>query len=156
MFVRILLTLPDSFPPSSSWHQMLRKNVNVALVDYLCHGFYALNMLYGTCVTWEFLFTNEISKKRLENALLTEQIERQVLFCIVTSRCCMTTRKYTRRWRGFITSWKIGGRWKQFSAEIFWSGQTTSWFYSIFQYATTGSSFCVKTTEMTMSALVLS
>ena len=35
LFVRILLTQPDSFPPSSSWQQMLRKNVNVALVDYL-------------------------------------------------------------------------------------------------------------------------
>ena len=75
-----------SFPPSLSWHQMLRKNVNVALVDYLCQGFYALNRLYGTCVTWEFWFTNEILKRRLENALLTEQIERQVLFCTVTSR----------------------------------------------------------------------
>ena len=28
----------------------------------------------------------EISKRRLENALLTAQIERQVLFCTVTSR----------------------------------------------------------------------
>ena len=65
---------------------MLRKNVNVALVNYLCQGFYALNTLYGTCVTWEFWLTNEISKRRLENALLTEQIERQVLFCTVTSR----------------------------------------------------------------------
>ena len=27
------------------------KNVNVALVDYLCQGFYALKTLYGTCVT---------------------------------------------------------------------------------------------------------
>ena len=84
--MRILLTLPDSFPPSSLWHQMLRKNVNVALVEYLCQGFYALNKLYGACVTWEFWFTNEISKRRFENALLTEQIERQVLFCTVTSR----------------------------------------------------------------------
>ena len=83
--MRILLMLPDSFPPSSSWHEMLRKDVNVALVDYLCQGFYALNTLYGTYVTWEFWFTNEISKRRLENALLTEQIERQILFCTVTS-----------------------------------------------------------------------
>ena len=29
---------------------------------------------------------NEISKRKLENALLTEQIERQGLFCTVTSR----------------------------------------------------------------------
>ena len=65
---------------------MLRKIVNVALVDYLCQGFYDLNTLYGTCVTWEFRFTNEISKRRLENALLTEKIERQILFCTVTSR----------------------------------------------------------------------
>ena len=84
--MRILLTLPYSFPPSSSWHQMLRKNVNVALVDYLCQGFYALNTFYGTCVTWEFWFTIEISKRKWENALLTELIERQVLFCTVTSR----------------------------------------------------------------------
>ena len=86
IFVRILLTLPDSFPPSSSWHQMLCKNVIVALVDYLYQWFYALNMLYGTCVTCEFWFSNGIWKRRLENALLTEQIERQVLFCTVTSR----------------------------------------------------------------------
>ena len=84
--MRILLTQPDSFPPSSSWHQMLRKNVNITLVDYLYHGFYALNTLYGTCVSWEFWFTNEISKRKLENALLTEQIEHQVLFCTVMSR----------------------------------------------------------------------
>ena len=31
-------------------------------------------------------FLNEISKRKLENALLTEQIERQVLFCTVTLR----------------------------------------------------------------------
>ena len=83
--MRILLTLPDSFPPSLSWHRMLRKNVNIAFVDYLCQGFYALNTLYGTCVTWKFWLTNEISKRKLENALLTEQIERPVLFCTVTS-----------------------------------------------------------------------
>ena len=35
---------------------------------------------------WEFWFTGEISKIRWENALLTEQIERQVLFWTVTSR----------------------------------------------------------------------
>ena len=40
---------------------MLRKNVNVALVDYLYQGFYE------------------------KNVLLTEQNERQVLFCTVTS-----------------------------------------------------------------------
>ena len=86
LLVRILLTLPDSFPLSSSWHQVLRKNVNVALVDYLCQAFYVLNTLYGTCVTWEFWFTNEISKRRLENTLLTEQFEREVLFGTVKSR----------------------------------------------------------------------
>ena len=31
-------------------------------------------------------FSNEISKRRFENALLTEQIERQIQFCTVTSR----------------------------------------------------------------------
>ena len=155
--MRILLTKPDSFPPSSSWHQMLRKNVNVALVDYLYQGFYALNTLYGTCVTWEFWFTNEISKRRSEKCITNraEWTSSSVLHCNVTV-FCMTTRKYTRRRRGFITSWKIGGRWKPFSAEIFWSGQATSWYYSIFQYVTTRSSFCEKITEMTMSGLVLS
>ena len=44
----------------------------ILIVDYLCQGFYALNTLYGTCVTWEFWFTNEISKRKLENAFLTE------------------------------------------------------------------------------------
>ena len=48
---------------------MLRENVNVVLVDYLYQGFYALNTLYGTCVTWEFWFTNEISKRRLEKCI---------------------------------------------------------------------------------------
>ena len=43
-------------------------------------------MLYGTCVICECCFSNEISKRRLENALPLEQIERQVLFCTVTSR----------------------------------------------------------------------
>ena len=77
-------------------------------------GFYALNTLYGTCVKWEFWFTNEISKRRLENALLTEQIEHQVPFCTATSRLLHDDAKIHARWRGFITSWKIGGRWKQF------------------------------------------
>ena len=38
LFVCVLLTLPDSFPPSLSWHQMLGKNVNVVL-DHLCQEF---------------------------------------------------------------------------------------------------------------------
>ena len=119
-------------------------------------GFYALNTLYGTCVTWEFWFTNEISKRRWEKCITNraEWTSSSLLHCC--HGCCMTTRKYMRRWRGFITSWKIGGRWKPFSAEIFWSGQTTSWFYSIFQYIMTRSSSCVKITEMTMSGLLLS
>ena len=84
--MRILLLLPDSFPPSSSWHQMLRKNVNVALVDYLYQGFYALNTLYGTCVTWEFWFTNEISKRRWEKCITNraEWTLSSVLYCNVT------------------------------------------------------------------------
>ena len=84
--MRILLTQPDSFPPSSSWHQMLRKNVNVALVDYLYQGFYALNTLYGTCVTWEFWFTNEISKRRWEKCITNraEWTSSSVLHCDVT------------------------------------------------------------------------
>ena len=154
--MRILLTLPDSLPPSSSWHQMIRKNVNVALVDYLCQWFYALNTLYGTCVTWEYWFTNEISKRRLENALLTEQIERQVLFCTVTSRLMHDDAKMhatSARLYNVLENWRDM---KTVSSEIFWSGQMTSWFYSVFQYATTRSSFCMKTTEMTMSGLVLS
>ena len=85
-FVRILLTQPDSFPPSSSWHQMLRKNVNVALVDYLYQGFYALNALYGICVTWEFGLTNEISKRRWEKCITNraEWTSSSVLHCNVT------------------------------------------------------------------------
>ena len=142
--MRILLTLPDTFPPSSSWHQMLRKYVNVALVDYLCQGFYALNTLYGTCVTWEFWLTNEISERRLENALLTGQIERQVLFCTVTSRLLHDDAKIHVT---LARIYNVLENLKQFSAEIFWSGQTT-WFYSTFQYATTRS--------MTISGLVLS
>ena len=86
MFVRILLTLPDSFPPSSSWHQMLRKNVNVALVDYLCQGYNALNTLYRTCVTWEFWFTNEISKKTIRKCITNraDWTSSSVLHCNVT------------------------------------------------------------------------
>ena len=84
--MRILLTQPDSFPPSSSGHKMLRKNVNVALVDYLYQGLYALNTLYGTCVTWEFWFTNEISKRRCEKCITNraEWTSKFVLHCNVT------------------------------------------------------------------------
>ena len=86
MFLRILLTWPDSFPPSSSWHQMLCKNVNVALVDYLCQWFYALNTLYGTCVTCEFWFSNEISKRRLRKCITdrADWTSSSVLHCHVT------------------------------------------------------------------------
>ena len=84
--MRILLTQPDSFPPSSSWHQMLRTTVKVALVDYLYQGFYALNTLYGTCVTWEFWFTNEISKRRWEKCITNraEWMSSSVWHCNVT------------------------------------------------------------------------
>ena len=84
--MRILLTQPNSFPPSSSWHQMLRKNVNIALVDYLYHGFYALNTFYGTCVTWKFSFTNELSKRRWEKCITirAEWTSSSVLHCNVT------------------------------------------------------------------------
>ena len=73
-------------PPSSSWHQMLRKNVNVALVDYLYQGFYALNTPYGTCVTWEFWFTDEISKRIWEKCITNraEWTSSSVLHCNVT------------------------------------------------------------------------
>ena len=81
--MRILLTQLNSFPPSSSWHQMLRNNVNVTLVDYLYQRFYALNTLYGTCVTWEFLFTNEFSKRRWEKCITNraEWTSSSVLHC---------------------------------------------------------------------------
>ena len=66
--------------------KMLRKNVNVTLVDYLYQGFYALNTLYGTCVTWEFWFTNEISKRRWEKCITNraEWTSSSVLHCNVT------------------------------------------------------------------------
>ena len=60
---------------------MLRKNVKVALVDYLYQGFYALTMLYGT-----YDLPMKFRKEDEKNALLTEQNERQVLFCTVTSQ----------------------------------------------------------------------
>ena len=63
---------------------MLRKNVNVALVDYLYHGFYALNMDHVLHENSELLM--KFRKEDEKNALLTEQNERQVLFCTVTSR----------------------------------------------------------------------
>ena len=63
---------------------MLRKNFNVALVDYLC--FMLLNTLTGNVLHENFDLQMKFRKRRLENALLTEQIERQVLFCTVTSR----------------------------------------------------------------------
>ena len=84
--MHILLMQPDSFPPSSSWHQMLCKNVNVALVDYLYQGFYALNALYETCVTWDFWFTNEILKRRWEICITNraEWMSSSVFYCKVT------------------------------------------------------------------------
>ena len=84
------------FPLSSSWHQMLCKNVNVALVDYLYQGFYALNTLYGTCVTLEFWFTNEISKRRWEKCITNraEWMSSSVLHCysMVAAWRCENTR----------------------------------------------------------------
>ena len=104
MFVHILLTLPDSFPPSSSWHQMLRKNWNVALVDYLFQAFPCFEYAYGTCVAWKFWFTNEISKRILRHALLTtEWTSSSVLHC---NGCCMTTQKYRWRRHGFTIYWE--------------------------------------------------
>ena len=62
-----------------------------------------------------------------KNALLTEQNEREVLFCTVTSRLLhddeekkkKKKKKKKRRVRGFITSWKIGGRETVFRRNIF-------------------------------------
>ena len=67
---------------------MLRKNINVALVDYLYQGFYTLNTLYGACLKMSENSDLLVKFRKLDekNALLTEQIERQVLFCTVTSR----------------------------------------------------------------------
>ena len=77
--------------PVQYWHRnhrciWLRKNVNVALVDYLYQGFYALYTLYGTFVTWEFWFTNEISKRRWEKCITNgaEWMSSSVLHCNVT------------------------------------------------------------------------
>ena len=49
-------------------------------------GIYALNTLYGTCVTWEFWFTNEISKRRWEKGITNraEWTSSSVLHCNVT------------------------------------------------------------------------
>ena len=50
MFARKLLTQPDTFAPSSSWHQISCKNVNVALVDYLFQAFLCFKYaLRGMC-----------------------------------------------------------------------------------------------------------
>ena len=126
---------------SSNYAQKRQRRIS----KLLCQRYYALNTLSGHVLHERtFWFTNEISKKRLENALLTEQIERQVLFCTVTSLLLHDDAKI----HATLENWR--------EMKTVLSGQTTSRFYSIFQYATTRSSFCVKTTEMTMSGLVLS
>ena len=81
MFVRILLTLPDSFPPSSSCHQMISKHFNIALADYLFQAFSCFKYALRDMLHENSNFTNEISKRGwIKNAL------RHVLFCTVTSR----------------------------------------------------------------------
>ena len=65
---------------------MLCKNVNVALVDYLYQGFYALIRFTGHLLHENSDLLLKFRKEDEKNALLTEQNERQVLFCTVTSR----------------------------------------------------------------------
>ena len=126
------------------------------IIDYLCQGFYALNTLYGTCVTWQFWFTNEISKRRLENALLTEQIERQVLFCTVTSRLLHDDAKIRAT---MARLYNVLENWREmktvFGRNIL---NRTDDLLILFDISIRydRSSFCVKTTEMTMSGSVLS
>ena len=62
---------------------MLRKNVNVVLVDHLYQGFHALN-IHVLHENSDLLM--KFRKEDEKNALLTEQNKRQVLFCPVTSR----------------------------------------------------------------------
>ena len=47
------------FPATIVGHQMLRKNVNVALVDYLCQGFYAWDMCYMRILIYKWNFEKE-------------------------------------------------------------------------------------------------
>ena len=152
--MRILLTQPDSFPPSSSWHQMLRRNVNVALVDYLYQGFYALNTLYGTCVAWEFYL---LMKFRKEKCITNRaKNERQVLFCTVTSQLLHDDAKIhatSARLYNVLENWR---EMKTVFRRNILIPTGDLLFYSIFQYVMTRSSFCVKITKMTMSGLVLS
>ena len=49
-------------------------------------------------------------KEDEKNALLTEQNERKVLFCTVTSRLLHDDAKIYATSAGLITSWKTGGR----------------------------------------------
>ena len=85
-------------------------------------------------------------KEDEKNALLTEQNERQGLFCTVTSRLLHDDTKI------HATSAKL------YNILENWREMKTVFrrFYSIFQYVKTRSSFYVKITEMTMSGLVLS
>ena len=130
------------FPPSSSWHQMLLKHFNVALVDCLFLAFPCFK--YALRGMWNF-------EKKIEKCIANEEewTSNSVSHCKVT--VAAWRRENTRDIVAALQrSGKIGGKWKQFSAEIFWSGPITSQFYSIFQCVTTRS------TEMTMSGLVLS
>ena len=78
-------------------------------------------------VAWKFWFTNEISKRRLKIALLTEAewMSSSVLHCNVTVAAwpCENTRDVGA---ALQCSGEIGGKWKQFSAKIFRSRTMTS------------------------------
>ena len=58
---------------------------------------------------------------------------------------------WIRPWHDWREMGKLAGDENRFPPKSFWSGLATSWFYSIFQYVKTRSSFYVKITEMTMS-----
>ena len=145
--MRILLRLPDYFLPSSSWHQTLRKNFDFALVDYLFQAFPSFKYALGDICCMKILIYYRNFEKKIKTALLMKQNERQVLVLHCNVTVAAWRHENTRDVSAASQhSGKTGGEWKQFSAEIFWSGPMTSWFCSIFQCVTT--SFCLKTTEM--------
>ena len=147
--MRILLTLPDSFTPSSSCHQMLRRYVNISRLfvsGVLCFKYALRDICYIRTLDLQM----EFRKKRLENALLTEQIERQFLFCTVTSRLLHDEGKIHVK---LAQLYKVLENWQEmktvFGRNILIRTDDLLILFDI-SIAMTRSSFCMITTEITM------
>ena len=103
------------------------QNFQCCISRLFVSGISMLWIRFTECVAWKFWFTNEISKRRLKIAFLTEAewMSSSVLHCNVTV-AAWPRENTCNVWAALQCSGEIGGKWKQFSAKIFWSGPMTS------------------------------